>query len=147
MPAKTVRHQHRHFKTLIVLVLSMTGGTYFLFWVGGLAPVTPLRGSTGLAVDAPSAWDRIQVQARPTGDREPFFHFRIDPTGRLLESRAWQAGQGSGRATGTIHILVSCSTTEARLTASQSSALVRLIADLRGRYGIAKDRVVIEPRG
>jgi hypothetical protein len=149
MPATTARHQHRHFKTLIVLVLSMTGGTMFLFWVGGLAPVTPLRGKTVAAVDNRDAdnWSRISVRAQRSDQPLGFHHFRIDQQGRISEDPAWQTGQQDSRTPGTVHVVLSCDSTPDRVRPIQTKVLSRLIADLRAQYHIPKDQVRIDRHG
>ncbi len=149
MPATTVRHQHRHFKTLIVLVLSMTGGTMFLFWVGGLAPVTPLRGKTVAAVenDDAGSWSRISVRAHRSDQTLGFHHFRIDQQGRISEHLAWRAGLQDTRSPGTVHVVLSCRSASRGVRPIQTKVLARLIADLRAQYHIPKDRVRIDRHG
>jgi hypothetical protein len=129
------RHQHRHFKTLIVLVLAMTGGTLFLFWLGKLSPATPLRATT---------WNQILVRAHDSGTDRGFFHFRIDPQGQLYQSEAWQARQRASRGDGAIRIVVTRNSTEPRITQEQTMALSRLVADLSRRFRIASDRVHVD---
>lgn len=142
MAVSTARHQHRHFKTLILLVLSMTGGTFLLFWIGGLAPVTPLRGERPTA----KVWTRMAVRAEDARRSPGFFHFRIDGDGRRFQSNDWKAGREDTRNPGTIEVLVSSDLPQARLTPVQTKALARLIADLRGEFGIPKDRVRVGRR-
>ncbi len=138
MRARTVRHQHRHFKTLIVLVLSMTGSTLLLFWVGGLAPVTPLRGKT----PDPRVWRRLAVRAEQIPPATAgFFHFRISRTGELVPSRNWQMGQEDPRTPGTIQILLACRSPEKLLGPSQAKVLADLISRLRADYDIGPDQV------
>lgn len=139
MAARTARHQHRHYKTLIVLVMSMTGGTMFLFWIGQLAPVTPLRSSTPTA----RTWTQIAVRSQDAREQDGFHHFKIDEAGRPSVSEAWDQAKHDARGSGTVHILVTCESTEARLTTVQAEKLKRLIDILRTEHRIAPDRVRI----
>lgn len=136
------RHQHRHYKTLIVLVLSMTSGTLFLFWVGKLAPAKPLTALRG-EVSAVERWDQILVQAQRAEDPEGFHHFKIDEAGRPTKSPAWDAGRHDERGSGAIHILVTCDSPDAQLTPLQGEQLARLIAILRAEHPIGRDRVQV----
>ena len=141
MAAAKSRHQHRHYKTLIALVVSMTGGTFFLLWVGRLSPVTPLRGQV---ISAPR-WSGITV--RTESDRNPrgFFHLRIDESGQLFQSSAWKIGQPDPDHPSAIHVLL---TSEgAGVTAAQTQTLSRTIADLRLQHGIASNDVSVIGRG
>jgi hypothetical protein len=135
MPANPARHQFRHFKTLIVLVVAMTGSTIFLFWLGRLAPVTPLRAKT------PAAWNQIVVRAAGPQTEGGFYHFKIDEQGRVRESSAWAGQRYAQGSDGTIHVLIACGTRDAKLTPTQSQTLTRTIAGLRRSYGIATDQV------
>ncbi|MFQ5501829.1 MAG: N-acetylmuramoyl-L-alanine amidase [Phycisphaerae bacterium] len=137
MPAVAARHQHRHLKTLIVLVLSMTGGTYFLFWIAQFSPVTPLRASV-------RNWTKISVRAE--SDRIPggFYHYRVDETGRLFQSRAWETGQYERNSPGTIHILLSCGNDRVRVSPEQAKTLSRILSTLRRDYIIPVRNVVVD---
>ncbi|MBN2560968.1 MAG: N-acetylmuramoyl-L-alanine amidase [Phycisphaerae bacterium] len=145
MPSTSARHQHRHYKTLIVLVLSMTSGTFLLFWVGKLSPVTPLtslRGRTSAPV-APAAkvWNEIAVRTQDADRPRGFFHYRIAETGRLFQSSAWKQATHDPHSAGTIQILITCKSPDVRLTTAQTRTLTRLIGDLRATHGIPKDHV------
>ena len=135
MPANSSRHQFRHFKTLIVLVLAMTGGTIFLYWVGRLAPVTPLRAKT------PAAWSQILVRATDPQADQGFFHFRIDEQGHVDESNAWAGQRYAANSEGTIHLVVSCSAADGKLTTAQTNALTRTLTGLRKTFGIPTERI------
>jgi hypothetical protein len=137
MPANSARHQFRHFKTLIVLVVAMTGSTIFLYWLGRLAPVTPLRAKS------PAAWNQIVVRAAGPRTEEGFYHFKIDEQGHVSESSAWGGQRYAQNSDGTIHLLVSCGTSDPKLTPTQSKALARAIAGLRKTYGIPTERIRI----
>ncbi|HVP12845.1 MAG TPA: hypothetical protein VMV94_16850 [Phycisphaerae bacterium] len=135
MPANAARHQFRHFKTLIVLVVAMTGSTIFLYWLGRLAPVTPLRAKT------PAAWNQILVRANGPRTDEGFYHLKIDQQGRVSESSAWGGQRYAQNSEGTIHLLVACDAPDTKLTPTQTAALSRTIADLRKTYGIPSDHI------
>lgn len=136
MAASKSRHQHRHYKTLIALVLSMTGGTFFLLWVGRLTPVTPLRGQ----VAAAQRWNEITVRAESDHNPRGFFHLRIDEAGQLFQSSAWKIGQPDPDHPEAIHVLL---TSAAGVTPAQTQTLSRTIADLRRQHGIASERVSV----
>jgi len=140
MPAGTIPHQHRHFKTLIVLVLAMTGGTILLYWIAQIAPITPLRGTAA----ASGPWTRIAVRAQVAGTPHGFFHYRIDQTGRLFQSYAWLSGQHSRRSPDAIHILLTCPDRDLRISPAQARELSRLISKLRREHGIPQTRVSVE---
>lgn len=140
MPARIAPHPHRHFKTLIVLVLSMTGATFFLFWLANLSPVTPLRARPMQSLN----WDSISVRAERPGDTRGFFHFRIDEDGKLYQTSAWKAGQPSANLPGAIHILLSSDSGSDRPTVAQASSLSRTISELRRRYGIGESQVHVD---
>lgn len=141
MAAATVRHQHRHYKTLIVLVLAMTGGTFLLFWVGKLAPVIPLRGNTQVA----PSWDRILVRAEPADavTASGFYHLRIDGCGWLYQSSAWNAGRQDRNAPGTIQLVLTSDQPGGKITPAQSQALSHVIADLCKQYRIRPERIAV----
>lgn len=143
MAAGKSRHQHRHYKTLIALVVSMTGGTFFLLWVGRLSPVTPLRGQ----VLATPRWTEIAVRAESDHNPRGFFHLRIDEAGRLFQSSAWKIGQPDPDHPESIHLLLTSA--EEGATAAQRQTLSRTIADLRQQHGIPSSGVSVispEPR-
>ena len=140
MPAGAISHQHRHFKTLIVLVLAMTSGTVLLFWVAQIAPITPLRGKTA----ATAAWTQIAVRAQPAEVSHGFYHYRIDATGRLFQSRAWLEGRHDRSTPGAVHVLLTCPDRSLRVSAAQGETLSRIIAELRGKHTIPEARVSVE---
>ncbi len=136
MAASKSRHQHRHYKTLIALVLSMTGGTFFLLWVGRLSPVTPLLGQVASA----QRWNDIAVRAEDDRNPRGFFHLRIDESGMLYQSSAWKNGQPDPDHPETIHVLL---TSSGGVTPAQTQTLSRTIADLCRRHGIASEHVSV----
>ncbi|MFQ5428837.1 MAG: hypothetical protein ACE5E1_00895 [Phycisphaerae bacterium] len=131
--------QHRHFKTLIVLVIAMTGGTFLLFWIARFAPITPLRASV-------APWDRIMVRAEPARAPRGFFHYRIGPAGRLFQSQAWLEGLHERGSHGTIHILLTCEDRDLRVTPAQAKTLSSVLSKLRREYAIPTRRVAVERR-
>ncbi|MCG8408540.1 MAG: hypothetical protein MI923_25340 [Phycisphaerales bacterium] len=140
MPSGSVRHQNRHFKTLIVLVLAMTSGTFLLFWVAQVAPVTPLKGKTL----STKAWTEISVRANAASAPRGFFHYRIDHTGRLFQSNAWTAGQHDRGHPGAIHVLLTCPDYDMRVSPSQAKTLSQIISKLRHDHAIASDKVQVD---
>lgn len=116
----------------------MTGGTFFLFWIGKLAPVTPLRAKV---------WNQIVVRSvSPTEDRG-FFHFRVDREGRLYQSNAWSNGRRASPGEGAIYILVSRASDGPEILPAQTRAISVIVSDLTQRYHIPPDRVSVdEPR-
>ena len=140
MPARIASHSHRHFKTLIVLVFSMTGATFSLFWLANLSPVTPLRARPIQTLN----WHSISVHAEKPGDARGFFHFRIDEAGKLYQTSAWKAGQPSANLPGAIHILLSADNGLAKPTTAQTASLSRTISELRRRYSIGESRVHVD---
>lgn len=137
MPVVALRHQHRHFKTLIVLVLAMTGGTILLFWIAQLAPVTPLRASI-------NPWSRISVRAQDDLGPRGFYHYRIDASGRLFQSRAWNNGESNPANPGTIHLLLTCPGSERRVTSAQAATLSHILSRLRSEHSISSGNVHVE---
>lgn len=131
------RHQNRHFKTLILLVLSMTGGTFFLLWLGQLSPVTPLRSRT--AAD----WNQIAVRTDSADTPQGFYHLRIDVNGQVFQSDAWKEGRAQAGRPGIINLVLSTSEPGAAATRVQAQTLQRTLADLTRRFGIAQDRIVV----
>jgi hypothetical protein len=138
MAASAARHRHRHYKTLIALVLSMTGGTLFLLWVGRLSPVIPLRGQ----VPAPQRWSEITVRAENDHNPRGFFHLRIDEAGQLYQSSAWKIGQPDPDHPETILVLLT-SVDGAGISTAQTQTLSRTLADLRREHGISPDHVSV----
>lgn len=136
MAASKSRHQHRHYKTLIALVVSMTGGTFFLLWVGRLSPVTPLRGQ----VLTTPRWSEIAVRAESNRNPRGFFHLRIDESGQLFQSSAWKIGQPDPDRPETIHLLLTSASGDG-VTDAQRQTLSRTIADLRQQHGIPSSRI------
>jgi len=135
----TVSVQQRHFKTLIALVLAMTGGTLLLF---GVAKLTPVMHVAPLRADARAAktWTQVVVRSAAADSPKGFFHWRIDEVGRLYQTDAWANGQDSS-GDGSIQVLISTSAPGGKITPKQSQQLTRLLADLQGQFGISKDRV------
>jgi hypothetical protein len=141
MHAHSARHRHRHFKTLILLVVSMTAGAFFLFWLGQMTPVTPLRGKPR----AEGRWDWISVRTvSPRGDQKAPFHLRIDEAGRLYQTSAWKTRTAAPGQVGTIQVVLNVTGAESGINPVQERALAKLIGDLRKQFGIAGDCVRLE---
>jgi hypothetical protein len=140
MPAVAVRHQNRHYKTLIALVLAMTGGTFLLYGISKWSPVVPV---TPLRAEAQPtrSWSAINVRTQVPGTSRGFFHWRIDESGQLARSDAWITGQDLN-SDGTIHVLITSGSRDGGVTTSQARQLSLLVNELRKSYGIPKDRVV-----
>lgn len=139
MAADTTRHQNRHYKTLILLVLSMTGGTFLLLWLAQFSPVTPLRGRTAGA----GAWTDIAVRAEASPSAAGFYHLRIDGDGRLFRSDAWRYQQGHPDDPAMIQILLSATQSDGRPLPAQQQTLSRVLAQLGRDYNIPSERVVV----
>jgi hypothetical protein len=135
MSASSVAHKNRHYKTLIVLVVSMTFGTLFLFWLGKLAPVTPLRATS-------RAWHQISVRSVVQGESDGFYHVKINGDGQVVPSQASLRGQTNPLGDpDTIQIVLQTTGSEGVLSVAQTKALSKLIADLCRKHGIASNRV------
>ncbi|RIK64257.1 MAG: hypothetical protein DCC65_14670 [Planctomycetota bacterium] len=137
--SSTNRHQHRHYKTLILLVLSMTGGTFLLLWLAQFSPVTPLRGRSAGATD----WREIEVRAESTAAAAGFYHLRIDANGRLFRSDAWKYQQAHPEQPGVIAVLLSSTHSNGRPTPAQQQTLSRVLAELGQRYSIDAQEVSV----
>lgn len=140
MSASAVRHQYRHYRTLIVLVLAMTAGTVLLFWLARFSPVTPLRSTASSG----RTWSQISVRAECVASSHGFFHYRIDENGRLFQSHAWQVGQAERSSPKTVQILLTCADRDAKISSAQTRMLSRLISQLCQEHGIPADRVFVE---
>ncbi len=134
MGSASSRSQHRHYKTLILLVLSMTCGTFFLYWLAQLSPVTPLA--------ATRLWNRIAVRAEPTSTPDGFYHLRIDDAGRLFQSDAWRDRRAHPGSPRTIHVLLTASL-DGGATEAQARVLSHTLADLGQEFGITNDQVQV----
>lgn len=139
MAASTSRHQHRHYKTLILLVLSMTGGTFLLLWLAQFSPVTPLRGTS----PGPASWKEILVRAETASDANGFYHLRIDGKGRLYRSDAWRYQQAHPEQPHTIQLLLCETHATGRPTPAQQQTLSRVLAELSGQYEIPSNQVQV----
>src|SRR5439155_10998344 len=123
MHASAAAHKHRHFKTLILLVISMTFGAFFLFWLGRLTPVVPLRGKAKPVV----SWNGIAVRtAQADVANLGFFHYRIDAAGQLWQTSAWKAHAQDPKKPGTIEIVLNVRE-RAEISSSQERALAKLV--------------------
>ncbi len=136
--AKPQRQQHRHYKTLIALVFCMTAGTFLLYGVATISPVTPLRSH------APRDWNRISIRAVEPGAERGFYHYRVDENGRTFKSNAWSYQQVQRGAPTTIHIILTTSRNDLRVTSDQANSLAILISNLRMEYEIAEANVDVE---
>lgn len=143
MHAHSAAHKHRHFKTLILLVVSMTAGAFFLFWLGQLTPVTPLRGKPR----AEASWNKISVRtASPRAFEKGFFHLRIDESGRLFQTSAWKTRSPEPRQAGAIQIVLNVADSATGINTAQVKALAKLIGELRKQFGISADQVRLDKR-
>lgn len=145
MPQDSARHQHRHFKTLILLVISTTGGTFFLFWADQLAPTQRPQTLQGLAATAPSPWNGINVRTESRAN-PGFFHFRIDPSGRLFQSSAWRTKLQAPGSEGVIHVVLSRPRPDRPPSKSQAEMLARIVDRLQRQYRIPGNRISAAPR-
>jgi hypothetical protein len=135
MPTATTRHQHRHFKTLIVLVLAMTGSTLLLYWVAKLTPVIPLRATSS------AGWSQILVRAATPTTTDGFYHVKVDAQGRVSTSSAWAARRSAEQSEGVIQVLVRSGSADGKVTPEQTRALAKVLDDLRRTYDIPANRV------
>lgn len=143
MQARSViADKNRHYKTLILLVICMTVGAFFLFWLGQVTPVTPLRGKAKSA----ASWKQIMVRTASLADSgdKGFFHLRIDENGRLYQTNAWKAGAADPRRQGTIQVLLTVARPNESINAAQEKTLVHLISDLRREHNISVDKVLLD---
>ena len=138
MQAPALAHKHRHYKTLILLVLSMTVGAFFLFWLGQMAPVTPLRGK---AATSPN-WSKIAVRTASLSQPElGFFHYRIDESGQLYQTAAWKNSMQNPGRQGAIEVLLTVAEPQGGISRAQEKALSKLISNLRRKYSISAEQV------
>ena len=136
--AKPQRNQHRHYKTLIALVFCMTTGTFLLYGVATISPVTPLRSH------APRNWNRINIRAVPPGEQRGFYHYRINEDGRTFKSNAWTYQQVERGTPTTIQIILTTGRNDLRVTGDQANSLAILIANLRSEHQIAEANVDVD---
>lgn len=113
----------------------MTGGTLFLYWVGKLTPVTPLRAKS------PAGWSQILVRAADPGTEDGFYHVKLDAGGGVSASSAWRVQRYAQQGDGVIHVLVRCPKPGARVTPEQTKVLTQLLSELRQTYDIPASRV------
>jgi hypothetical protein len=144
MQAHSAAHRHRHFKTLMLLVVCMTVGAFFLFWLGQMTPVTPLRAKTLAAAD----WKQIAVRtAAPDAAPAGFFHLRIDEQGRLFQTNAWKAASHDPQRESEIQIVLTMKDNNTGISPAQERTLSRLIAGLRRDYAIAAEKIRLDSLG
>jgi len=136
MSVVPLAHKHRHYKTLVLLVLSMTFGTIFLFWIGNLSPVTPLRGT-----HVASVWTDIAVRPVSPEQARGLYHLRIDEQGRVFRMQDWDSAWQARRSNGTIQIVLNVPGADRTISTAQRRALARLLADLSRRFQISDQRV------
>ena len=139
MAAATCKHKHRHFKTLILLVVSMTGGAFLLFWVDQNTPTHRPRTLRGLVPS--SGWTDVAVRTVPAAGEHGFFHFRIAADGQSYQSSAWTQGRRDPASESTIHVVLTKADGANRVSDAQQSALRALVEQLRRRYQISPDHV------
>ncbi|MFQ5425439.1 MAG: N-acetylmuramoyl-L-alanine amidase [Phycisphaerae bacterium] len=138
MAADAARHQNRHFKTLILLVIAMTVGTFFLFWVDRLTPLTARTATP---------WREIAIRSAGVSGGWGFYHIRIDEAGDLYETNAWQTGPRDPRANGTIHVVLTRRDPRRTAPHAQAVALARVLEQLRGKYRIPQRQVRVVGQG
>lgn len=138
MAAASCKHKNRHFKTLILLVVSMTGGAFLLFWVDQNTPTHRPRTLRGLV---PSGWTDVAVRTVPAAGDHGFFHFRIASDGQWYQSSAWTQGRRDPNAASTIHVVLTKPGDNGRVNEVQQTALRQLVDQLRRQYHIAPDHV------
>ena len=139
MAAAPCKHKHRHLKTLILLVVSMTGGAFLLFWVDQNTPTHRPRTLRGLVPS--SGWTDVAVRTVPAAGEHGFFHFRIASDGQWYQSSAWTQGQRDPKAQSTIHVVLTKPAGASRVSDAQQSALRKLVEQLRRQYQIAPDHI------
>lgn len=141
MQAQSVSNKNRHFKTLILLVVSMTFGAFFLFWLGQMTPVTPLSARAKSA----ATFKDIAVRTGMAESRDKsFFHLRIDEEGRLFQTTAWKAKAHDPRRLGTIQIVLTVSEQDEGITTAQEKCLAKLLSDLRNEFAIANSNIRLD---
>jgi hypothetical protein len=141
MAAPSVRNQHRHFKTLILLVVSMTVGTVFLYWIDEVSPSHRKSAFQRLAAASASPWNSIDVRTENADDGNGF-HFHIDPSGRLFRSRLWSPDEATANSNGVIQILVTPGPrSRGEISRTQQDTLARLIDQLSREYRIPPERI------
>ncbi len=139
MAAATCKHKHRHFKTLILLVVSMTGGAFLLFWVDQNTPTHRPRTLRGLVPT--TGWTDVAVRTVSAAENHGFFHFRIASDGQWYQSNAWAQGRRDEKSTSTIHVVLTKPGDTGRVSTAQQSALRQLVDQLRRQYQIAPDHI------
>jgi len=139
MAAAPCKHKHRHFKTLILLVVSMTSGAFLLFWVDQHTPTHRPRTLRGMVPN--SGWTDVAVRTVSAADAHGFFHFRIAADGQWYQSSAWTQGRRDPKAESTIHVVLTKAAGASRVSDAQQSALRLLVEQLRRQYQIAPDHV------
>lgn len=140
MSARAARNQNRHFKTLILLVVSMTLSTSILFWVDQLAPArspSALRSLTPKARPWRTVAIRQQSEDRPAG----FFHVRIDARGRCFQTSAWKYAQPAPDGSDTLHVVLSGVRPGGACTPMQSQSLRKLLGQLHQDFALGSDAV------
>lgn len=141
MANRAKQHQHRHFKTLILLVISMTVGTFFLFWVDKVTPAHRRQTLQSLSAGSVGSWRDIAIRQSASQIQAGFFHFRIDESGRLYRrTKIWDAGPRDPRANGTIQIVLTRGPSGPASSAQQLT-LRRLLDDLGRRHNIPVSRI------
>lgn len=139
MAAAPCKHKHRHFQTLILLVVSMTAGAFLLFWVDQNTPTH--RPRTLRSMVANKGWTDVAVRTVAASEEHGFFHFRIAADGQWFQSSAWKQGRRDPKAESTIHVVLTKPGGANRVTDAQQSALRVLVEQLRREYQISIDHV------
>ncbi|HPF39633.1 MAG TPA: N-acetylmuramoyl-L-alanine amidase [Phycisphaerae bacterium] len=131
---RTKPQQNRHYKTLIVLVCSMTIGTFVLYGMAQISPAIPLQSR------AATHWNSISIRKVVQDAPRGFFHFRIDHEGRIFQSRAWDAGQFDRSNPGAIQVLLTCDRDDLVPSYGQYESLELFISRLCKTYSIDSER-------
>lgn len=135
---RTKQQQNRHYKTLMVLVCSMTVGTFVLYGMARLSPAIPLQSRSA------ARWNRILIRVTASDAPRGFFHFRIDDEGRIFQSRAWDARQSQRNSPGAIKVLLTSDRPDLVPTAEQYRKLELFISRLRKSFDIPGENVAME---
>jgi len=139
MASQSIKHSNRHFKTLILLVVSMTAGAFLLFWIDKHTPTHRPRTLRGLTASKP--WTDVAIRSAASAQGVGLFHFRIDADGNWYQSSAWKNGLRDPASEGTIHILLTRDGGRSGSAQSQQLGLRRLVDQLQREHRIDSEHV------
>ena len=137
MASQSIKHSNRHFKTLILLVVSMTAGAFLLFWIDKHTPTHRPRTLRGLTASKP--WTDVAIRSAASAQGVGLFHFRIDADGNWYQSSAWKNGLRDPANEGTIHILLTRD--GGGSPEAQQLALRRLVDQIQREHRIDTDHI------